>query len=66
MTLSDPTGNLLVIAIDGAEVDSEVDKSHVRALRGGNYIWLAKASSDRVVKNATDKEVRIVTFNLKG
>jgi quercetin dioxygenase-like cupin family protein len=66
MTLSSSSGNLLVIAIDEAEVESTAEKSRAKIVRAGDFVWLAKGRAGRIVKNATDKEVRIVTFNLKG
>jgi hypothetical protein len=62
--LSKPSGNLLVIAIDGAEVEAEDGRAQVTMLQAGDYIWLAAARSERIINNATVREVRLVTFNL--
>jgi quercetin dioxygenase-like cupin family protein len=66
MALSSSSGNLLIITIDTAEVNSGKGQSRGKTLQQGDFLWIAKGSPAQSIRNNTEKEARIVTFRLKG
>jgi quercetin dioxygenase-like cupin family protein len=66
MALRSSSGNLLIITIDTAEVNSGKGQSRGETLQQGDFLWLTKGSPAQSIRNNTEKETRIVTFRLKG
>jgi quercetin dioxygenase-like cupin family protein len=66
MALRSSSGNLLIITIDTAEVNSGKGQSRGKTLQQGDFLWLTKGSPAQSIRNNTEKETRIVTFRLKG
>jgi hypothetical protein len=73
ITLSNPAGRLLAIAVDGPSLETKAGKSDARTLNAGEFVWLDKSadksgdksSAGQIVQNVTDKTARIVTFDLR-
>jgi quercetin dioxygenase-like cupin family protein len=64
-TLGDSDRDDLIVTIDESAVAPAAGKGPDEALHPGDFVWVGRGETQRIIKNNSEKEVRVVTVACK-